>query len=257
MSKLFFLSLLCLLFHNLCFAQKARIEKVVSHYYPNDSTKITDSLLIAFNHYDEKGNLFKVEETKYFRGMKSEKALAYFRGKENLLASYINGKLDCKIDYDSLGTVIREFSLIDHGKDSLIFRYYPTYKNGQLSSRKMIKKSKNFETTTIEEYTYQKYADSLVITTIMKGSSFKFIQKKCFDKNKQLLYTQHNLQSPYKESNSFWQMRYHLDNTGKVIEIVETQNNQIISTEKIYYWAEKRVKSHRTTPKMTVITTFE
>jgi hypothetical protein len=258
MLKYLFGGLVCWVFYqNWAFAQQPRVEKATTHYFTTDSTQITDSILVAFNYYDAQGNLYQREETQYKQGKQSKHFLAYYEPKEKLTAMYEDGKITIKIDYDSLGTIIRDFGIIDNGKDSLTILYEPIYKKGKLNSRKYIFSRKNYKISGIENYTYQEYADSTVVIGIEKSRFNQLINKKCFDKQQRLLYEQHILQSPNKSYNSFEEVRYQLDTSGKVIEISKTHNGQLVSREKIYYSGEKRLKSDKIMPKMRQITIYE
>lgn len=250
-------ALTLLLIQGYSFGQNGKVIKAISHFYLNDSTKIADSMFITLSYYDAEGKLYKTEETFRRKGKKDDHFLAFYKDEGHILEMYDNGRLILKVDYDSIGTAVKQLSVINFGKDTISTTYFPKYKDGILTERKAIERSKNWANETTEYYNYENFPDSSIITATTKNDFITTLEKKCFAKDKKLLFTEHIVQT---KDRSFFKSQLFVnkfDSTGKKIEILETENKIPISQEMFYYLNEKLVSSTRQLKNILIKTFYE
>jgi hypothetical protein len=214
-------------------------------------------MFITLSYYDTTGKLYKMEETQYRQGKKNNYSLAFYKEEGKLLEMYSNDKLTLKVDYDSSGTIVKQLAIINFGKDTVSTIYFPKYKNNRLTERKAIQKTKNWVNETAEYYNYEDFPDSSVVTATTKNEFITTIEKKCFTRDKRLLYTENIAKAP---SHSFFQSNLlvnKFDSTGKKIEVLETVNKVLASQEKFEYVNDKLMSSTRQTKNVLIKTFYE
>lgn len=244
-----------ILWQSFYFAQPDKIIKSNSYYYLNDSIKIVDSMFTTVRYYDLSGNLYKAEEAFYLYGKKKNSTLAIYKDEYNIKEMYNDGILILKLDYDSLGTVTKEFVLINSGKETIVTEKIPIYKNNRLIELRERMKTETWTNEMNTYYIYEDFPDSNIVVESKNYGDNMVKQTKCFTNAKKLLYEEMISTISGHSYSHRWNHKY--NSNKQILEKIELENNIVVAEEIFNYKNEKLFSSTLRTKKKLVKTFYE